>query len=71
MDETPAIPPPRLTLVRHPTETQIHQLWQARRRNPEASQYAFADVSPTLGQFISDLAKGEILCSWFKTIKMT
>lgn len=62
MDKAAAIPAPCLTLVRHPTESQIHRLWQARLRNPEESQYAFADVSPTLGQFISALAKGEILC---------
>lgn len=50
-------------LVTAPTDEQIAHLWELRLSNPCEVQYAFADVSPTLHEFIAGMESGEILCA--------
>ncbi len=51
-----------LEIVTRPTEKQIMNLWESRLSIPEEIQYAFADASPTLDEFLRGLEKEEILC---------
>lgn len=51
-----------LEILTRPTEKQIMELWESRLSIPEEIQYAFADASPTLDEFLHSLEKRETIC---------